>query len=139
MQEYHNRLIDAKAVIEQMIAIKQEMDTDVQRAQPARFDRRGKAFYDAISSNTLTVYDQELLSSLVHNIVQVVKGNLKVDWTKPHRDDVRSAVRAAVKRVLYRRGVKAEDLEPFLGSVMVQAEALYADWPLTAYAELERN
>ena len=88
------------------------------------------AFYDAIASNFMTVYDQELLRSLVHDIVQVVKGNLKVDWTEPHRDDVRSAVRAAVRRVLHRRGVKAEDLEPFLGSVMVQAEALYADWPL---------
>ena len=51
----------------------------------------------------MTVYDQELLRSLVHDIVQVVKSNLKVDWTEPHRDDVRAAVRAAVRRVLHRR------------------------------------
>ena len=37
LQEYHNRLIDAKAVIEQMIAIKQEMDADAQRAKELGF------------------------------------------------------------------------------------------------------
>ncbi len=87
----------------------------------------------------MTVYDQELLRSLVHDIVQVVKNNLKVDWTEPHRDDVRAAVRAAVRRVLHRRGVRQEDFEPFLGSVMVEAEALYADWPLTAFVEMDNT
>ncbi len=136
LQEYHNRLIDAKAVIEQMIAIKQEMEADARRAQELGLSGEEMAFYDAISSNYLTVYDQELLRSLIHDIVQAVKRNLKVDWTEPHRDDVRAAVRAAVRRALARRGVRQEDLEPFLGSVMVQAEALYADWPVTAMEEL---
>jgi hypothetical protein len=40
------------------------------------------------------------------------------------------AVRAAGKRVLKKRKVRREYLEPFLGSILVQAEALYADWPL---------
>jgi hypothetical protein len=39
--------------------------------------------------------------------------------------------------VLHRRGVRQEDFEPFLGSVMMEAEALYADWPLTAFAEMD--
>ena len=54
-----------------------------------------------------------------------IKKNLKVDWTEPHREDVKAAVRAAVKRVLRRRGVKEEDFEPFLARIMEQAEALY--------------
>jgi len=97
------------------------------------------AFYDAIASNFMTVYDQDLLCSLVHDVVQVVRRNLKVDWTEPHRDDVRSAVRSAVKRVLARRGIRQQDLEPLLGSVLVQAEALYADWPLSVFAEIENE
>jgi len=137
LQEYHNRLIDAKAVIEQMIAVKREMDADAQRAQELGLSGEEMAFYDAIASNMLTIYDQELLRSLVHDIVKVVKGNLKVDWTEPHRDDVRAAVRAAVKRVLYRRGIRQEDFDRMLGSVLVQAEAMYADWPLTAFMEIE--
>lgn len=58
--------------------------------------------------------------------------NVKVGWTEAHRDDVRAPVRAAVRRVLHRRGVKAEDFEPLLRAVMEQAEAIYADWPSAA-------
>ena len=93
------------------------------------------AFYDAVASNFLTIYDQKLLRELVHEVVQTLKKNLKVDWTEPHRDDVKAAIRAAVRLTLRNRKVHEEDLEPFLGSILVQAEALYADWPLGAYDE----
>ncbi len=139
LYSYHNRLIDAKAVIEQMIALKKEMEVSAQHAQELGLSGEEMAFYDAIAGNFMTVYDQELLCSLVHDVVQVVKRNLKVDWTEPHRDDVRSAVRSAVRRVLARRGIRQQDLEPLLGSVLVQAEALYADWPLSAFVEIENE
>jgi hypothetical protein len=62
-----------------------------------------------------------------------VKKNLKVDWTEPHREDVKAAVRAAVRRVLRRRGVKEEDFEPFLVRIMEQTEVLYGNnyWVMT--------
>ena len=69
---------------------------------------------------------------LIHDIVETIKRNLKVDWTQPHRADVQAAVQAAVKRVLRKRKVRKEDLDWFLGQVMEQAAALYADWPLAA-------
>lgn len=137
LQDYHNRLIEAKSVIEEMIAIKQTLDAEAHRAAELGLNGEEMAFYDAIASNYMTIYDQELLRSLVHDVVQAVRRNLKVDWTESHRDDVRAAVRSAVRRVLYRRGVRQEDLEPLLGSVLVQAEALYADWPLTAFVEAD--
>jgi len=64
------------------------------------------------------------------DIVAVVKRNLKVDWTRPHREDVRSAVLAAVKMVLRKRKVRKEDFDLILHRVIAQAEALYEDWPL---------
>ncbi|MBN2548704.1 MAG: type I restriction endonuclease subunit R [Anaerolineales bacterium] len=139
LQEYHNRLIDAKAVIEQMIAIKQQMDASGSRAQELGLSSEEIAFYDAIASNAITIYDQELLRSLVKDVVRAVKRNLKVDWTEPHREEVHAAVKTAVRRVLARRGIRQEDLEPFLGSIMVQAEGLYVDWPLTEFAEIEEE
>lgn len=92
------------------------------------------AFYDAVAENYATIYDQQFLCDLIHDVVITIKNNLKVDWTEPHREDVKAAVRAAVKRVLRRRGVKEEDFEPFMIRIMQQAEALYADncWLLTA-------
>lgn len=55
-----------------------------------------------------------------------------MDWTEPHRDDVRAAIRSAVRRTLRRRKVKEEDLDPFVEQIISQAEALYADWPAAA-------
>jgi len=37
--------------------------------------------------------------------------------------------------VLRKKKVREEDLDPFLGSVMVQAQALYAEWPVGMDAE----
>ena len=128
--DYHNRLIDAKEVIEQMIAIRREMESDDQRAQELGLTPEEIAFYDAVAGNFMTVYDQAFLRDLVHEVVQTVKRNLKVDWTEPSREEIRAGVRSAVKTVLRKKKVREEDLEPFLGSVMVQAQALYAEWPI---------
>ncbi|MGD0750950.1 MAG: type I restriction endonuclease subunit R [Anaerolineales bacterium] len=136
LQEYHNRLIDAKEVIEQMIAIKQQMDAETQRAQELGLNGEELAFYDAVASNFINLYNETFLRELVHDVVQTLKRNLKVDWTEPHRQDVQAAVRAAVRRVLKQRKVHEKDLEPFLGSILVQAEALYADWPVGEMADL---
>ncbi len=78
------------------------------------------------------IYDEMFLSDLIHEIVATIKRNLRVDWTEPHRDDVKAGVRAAVRRVLRARDVHADDLEAIVGRIMAQAEALYTDWPMAA-------
>ena len=114
LQKYHNRLIDAAAVVKAMLEIKKEMDADQERAKELHMEDDELAFYDAVAENYATIYDQQFLCDLIHDVVQTIKKNLKVDWTEPHREDVKAAVRAAVRRVLRRRGVKEEDFEPFL-------------------------
>jgi len=61
-----------------------------------------------------------------------VQHDSKVDWAEPRRDDVKAEIRAAVKRVLRRREVRADDFDPLVERIMEQAEALYADWPVAA-------
>ncbi|MCA1607746.1 MAG: DUF3387 domain-containing protein, partial [Acidobacteria bacterium] len=80
----------------------------------------------------LGIYDDPFLRGLVHDVVQTIKQNLRVDWTEPHRDAVKAGVQAAVKRVLRRRGVKEEDFPKIIPLFMEQAEALYRDWPVAA-------
>jgi hypothetical protein len=65
-------------------------------------------------------------------VVQTIKQNLKVDWTEPHREDVRAGVRLAVKRVLARRGIQAEDFDKVVLFVMKQAEEVWRDWGAVA-------
>ncbi len=132
LRKYHNRLIDAAAVIKAMIEMRKEWEADRDRAIELGLEDEELAFYDAIADNYEQIYGNELLSGLVHDVVQTIKRNLKVDWTESHRDDIKATIRASVKRVLRKRKIKTDDLELFIKYIMEQAEALYGDWPMVA-------
>jgi len=129
---YHNRLIDAAAVIQEMIEIRKQLLKQRGRAVELGVTEEELAFYDALASESGEAYSDEFLRDLVHEIVQSVKRDLKVDWTAPHRDDVRSAIRSAVKRTLRTRGVQPADFDRFVEAVMEQAARSFATWPLMA-------
>ncbi len=115
-----------------MIQIRQEMQSeDALKAETGLSDEE-LAFYDAVAGLGEQVFDRKYMSDLVREVVQAVKRNLKVDWTKPHRENVKAAVLAEVKMVLRRRGVRADKFQFILNSIMKQAEAMYQDWPLAA-------
>ena len=115
-----------------MMQIKADMERESERTKELNLSAEELAFYDAVAENSATLYDQKFLCDLVRDVVQAVKKNLKVDWTKPHREDVKAGVRAAVKSVLRKRGVKAEHLDALTRQVIIQAEAMFRDWPLAA-------
>jgi len=132
LQKYHNRLIDAADVIRVMVQIREEELREQKRASELNLAPEELAFYDAVAANLATVYDQQFLASLIHDVVLAVKRNLKVDWTEPHRDAVQAEVRAAVRRVLRAREVRREDFDFLVERIMEQATALYARWPAAA-------
>jgi len=132
LQKYHNRLIDAAAVIRALIQIRKDMEAEDGRANQLGLAAEELAFYDAVATNAVAVYGERFLCDLIHDVVKVIKSNLKVDWTEPHREDVKASIRAAVRRVLTNRKVKAEDFDAMLAKVMEQAEQLFGDWPKVA-------
>jgi type I restriction enzyme R subunit len=121
LQKYHNRLIDAAAVIRALLQMRQEMAADDERAKELNLEPDEVAFYDAVAANYADVYEPSFLRDLIHDVVQTLKRNLKVDWTAEHRQQVYARIRAAVRRVLQRRGVRPEHLEPITARVMEQA------------------
>jgi type I restriction enzyme R subunit len=94
-----------------MIKINKDMQNDDRRARLLGLSEEELAFYDAVETNYKVIYGNEYLCGLVHEVVQVIKRNLKVDWIQPHREDIKAAVRTAVKRVLRSKGVKASDFD----------------------------
>jgi type I restriction enzyme R subunit len=132
LQKYHNRAIQAADVVRVMIEIRKDMDNEAARSKALNLSPEEIAFYDAVAANVATLFDEKTLCDLIRDVVQAVKRNLKVDWTKPHREDVKAGVRAAVKAVLRKRGVKKELLDALTDKVIVQAEALFREWPLAA-------
>ena len=132
LRKYHNRAIEAADVVRVMVEIKQDIDREAARTRQLNLTVEELAFYDAVAENAAAVYDRKLLCELVRDVVQAVKRNLKVDWTKPHREDVKAGVRASVRAVLRRKGVRSEDLEALTKQVIRQAEAMFRDWPFAA-------
>jgi len=132
LQRYHNNAITAAEVVQAMIKIRQEIRSEDTRKAETGLSDEELAFYDAVAGLGEQVYDRKFMCDLVRDVVQAVKKNLKVDWTKPHRENVQAAVRAEVRLVLRRRGVRAEQFDFILASIMKQAEAMYEDWPMAA-------
>jgi type I restriction enzyme, R subunit len=132
LQKYHNRAIQAADVVRVLIQIKQDIEKETERTQQLNLSAEELAFYDAVAENVANLYDQKFLCDAVRDVVQTVKKNLKVDWTKPHREDVKAGVRAAVKAVLRKKGIKQEHLETLTKQVIIQAEAMFREWPLAA-------
>jgi type I restriction enzyme, R subunit len=132
LAKYHNRIIDAAAVIQEMIQIRSELEKSHRRAEELGVTEEELAFYDAIAANVGALYDEPFLKDLVHDVVTAVKRYLRVDWTAPHRDDVRAAIRSAVKRTLRARGVEADHFDLLVESVMEQATVSFQAWPQAA-------
>ncbi|MGQ0545293.1 MAG: type I restriction enzyme endonuclease domain-containing protein [Betaproteobacteria bacterium] len=132
LERCHKRIIDAAAVVKAMVQIAKEMRADDKRAKELNLSEEELAFYDTVRARYKDVHDEPFLRDLVHDVVLTIKANLKVDWTEPHRENVTAAVRAAVRRVLWKRDIKAQDFDVLLAEVMRQAEALWAEWPLAA-------
>jgi type I restriction enzyme R subunit len=132
IKRYHKRIIDAAAVVKAMVQIRKDLDATDKRVADLDLTEEELAFYDAVRDTCATIYDEPFVRALVHDVVQAVKRNLKVDWTEPHREDVKASVKAAVRRVLRRRRVKPEDFAGLTTAVLAQAEALWKDWPRVA-------
>jgi hypothetical protein len=112
--------------------MRKEMNADDERARALNLEPDELVFYDAVAANYANLYEPSFLRDLVHDVVQTLKKNLKVDWNEPHRQQVFAAIRAAVRRTLQRRGVQPEHLEPITARVMEQAAATFANWPVLA-------
>ena len=66
--------------------------------------------------------DDNRMKELIHTIVDVVRKNATVDWSK--RDDVRAKLRLTVKKILMRYGYPPDLAKLEADRVLAQGEAL---------------
>lgn len=134
LTRYNNGFIQAADVVATIHQMRQQQQADDQRAADLSLTAEELAFYDVIvqgDSQGITT-DNAWIADLVREVVAAVKRNVKVDWTKAHRQDVYASVQSAVSRVLRQRGIKGEQFTFLRNRLMEQASASYADWPLVA-------
>ncbi len=134
LTRYNNRSIQAADVIRVMVEIRKQMAENEARKRALGLSDDELAFFDVIKEGAPLGIptDNEWIAGLVKDVVQSVRKNIKVDWTRSHRSDVYAGVESAVKMVLRRRKIRGEQFELLLRRIMKQAEASYEEWPLAA-------
>lgn len=102
MNKYTNQQLTSAEVIAELIAMAKEVAAEGNRGEhfdpPLSEDEL--AFYDAVSQNESAVelQGEEVLAKIARDLVQVMRRDIKTDWTV--RDDVRAKLRSSIKRLL---------------------------------------
>ena len=127
LRRYQNRAIEAAEVIEELIDLAREIRSAEGRAAALGLSDAELAFYDAlaVSESAVEVMGDDALREIARELVGTVRGNATLDWTM--REDVRSKLRTAVKRVLRKHGYPPDQQEEATLTVLEQAEARAAE------------
>jgi type I restriction enzyme, R subunit len=125
---YQNRTIEAAQVITELIQLAQEMRQSHQRGEQLGLSEEELGFYEALAANesAVAVMGDEQLSIIAREVLNVVRNNVKIDWTV--KESVRANLRRLVRRVLRQYGYPPDMQEQATQTVLEQAELLARDW-----------
>ena len=128
LRRYQNRAIEAAQVIEELIALAQDMRAAQARGEKLNLSEDELAFYDALETNdsAVAVLGDETLRALARELVQAVRSSVSIDWTL--RETVRAQLRVIVKRILRKHGYPPDKQEKATQTVLEQAALLTEEW-----------
>jgi type I restriction enzyme R subunit len=123
MLKYHNRVIDALQVIEELIRIGKELRNEPEDG----LTKDEVAFYDALADNESAV---ELMGNaelrlIASELVKAVRASAGFDWWK--FTSRRLKVRVAIRRILKEHGYPPDLQDAAIKTVVQQAESLAAE------------
>nr|WP_231117215.1 type I restriction enzyme endonuclease domain-containing protein [Pseudodesulfovibrio alkaliphilus] len=86
------------------------------------------AFYDALAENesAVEIMRDESLRVIAHELLNSLKKNVTVDWSK--RESARARMRVLVKKILRKYGYPPDMQDAAVQAVLRQAEELSAQW-----------
>ena len=123
VKRYHNNQIDSAQVLQELSEIAKEMRLEDSKSEELGLSPEEYAFYSVLSENKSTRFlDDNKMKELIHTIVEVIRKNATVDWSK--RDDVRAKLRLTVKKILMRYGYPPDLAKMEADKVLKQGEAL---------------
>ena len=128
LRRYQNRAIETAQVIEELIQLARDMREAGARGEMLGLSEDELAFYDALETNdsAVQVMGDEALRNIARELVETVRGNIKIDWTV--REDVRAQLRVLVRHILRRHGYPPDKQEKATITVLEQAEVLSEGW-----------
>jgi type I restriction enzyme R subunit len=123
VKRYHNNQIDSAQVLAELSEIAKEMRLEDHKSEDLGLTPAEYAFYSVLKQNDSTSFlDDNKMKELIHTIVDVIRQNATVDWSK--RDDVKAKLRLTVKKILMRYGYPPDLAKLEADRVLAQGESL---------------
>lgn len=121
---YHNKILTAAEVIEELIRLSKEiveMDSEAKHMGLTDFEY---AFYTAVSSNDSAreLMQQDKLRELAVVLTETIRQNASIDWTI--KESVKAKLKVAVKRLLRKYGYPPDMQMLATETVLKQAEII---------------
>lgn len=128
LRKYHNRAIETAQVIEELIALAKEFQSELEREQALGLSPDEIAFYDALANNESAVRElgDETLKKIALEITEKLRTSTTVDWQV--RESVRAKLRILVRRTLQRWKYPPDKQDEAVELVLKQAEILADHW-----------
>ena len=124
IKKYHNKIITAAEVIDELIKLSKEIVATDQEASDMKRSEYEYAFYTAVANNESAreLMKQETLRALAVELFRTIKENASIDWTM--KDSVRSKMKVMVKRLLRKYGYPPDLQLLATETVLKQAEMI---------------
>ena len=128
LRKYNNRAIETSQVIEELIQMAKEFQTEMQREASLGLNPDEIAFYDALANNESAVRElgDDTLKQIAREITEKLRKSTTVDWQV--RDSVRAQLKILVRRTLQRWKYPPDKAAEAIELVMKQAEQLSNAW-----------
>ena len=128
IRKYQNRAIETAQVIEELIALAQNLREANRRGEKLGLTEDEVAFYDALEVNdsAVSVLGDQTLRAIAQELVKAVRNSITIDWAA--RENVRAQMRVIIKRILRRYRYPPDKQAHATELVLEQAEVLCKDW-----------
>lgn len=124
IRKYQNNVLTATEVIQELIEMAKEIQASDKEAEESGLSDYEYAFYMALAENDSArdVMENETLKDLAGTLVELIRKNATIDWTK--REKVRQKMRGLVKVTLKRFGYPPDLQKMATENILEQAELL---------------
>lgn len=128
LRRYNNRAIETAQVIEELIHIAKEFQSEMDRESTLGLNTDEIAFYDALANNESAVRElsDETLKKIAIEITEKLRKSTTVDWQV--RESVRAKLKILVRRTLQKYKYPPDKAPDAVDLVMRQAEVLSNHW-----------
>jgi type I restriction enzyme, R subunit len=124
IRRYHNKILTAAEVIEELIDLSKEIVKSDNEAKEMNLTEFEYAFYTAVANNksALELMQQDKLRELAVVLTDKVRKNASIDWTI--RESVRAKLKVIIKRTLRQYGYPPDMQKLATETVLKQAELI---------------